>query len=50
MLSTQRSSVTLPNEMAAQVRTKVEYACESDVIRNGLGALQARDKAVENWL
>lgn len=53
MRSTQQFSVTLPNEMAAQVRAKVasgEYASESEVIRDGLRALQARDKAVENWL
>jgi putative addiction module CopG family antidote len=45
--------VTLPNEMARMVKTKVssgEYASESEVIRDGLRALQARDKAVENWL
>jgi antitoxin ParD1/3/4 len=53
MRSTQQFSVTLPNEMAQMVKTKVasgEYASESEVIRDGLRALQARDKAVENWL
>ena len=53
MRSTKQLSVTLPNEMAAQVRAKVasgEYASESEVIRDGLRALQARDKAVEHWL
>ncbi|MCW6532517.1 type II toxin-antitoxin system ParD family antitoxin [Sphingomonas lycopersici] len=53
MRSTQQFSVTLPNEMAAQVRAKVasgEYASESEVIRDGLRALQARDRAVDNWL
>jgi antitoxin ParD1/3/4 len=53
MRSTQQFSVTLPNEMAAQVRAKVasgEYASESEVIREGLRALQARDRAVETWL
>jgi len=53
MRSTQQFSVTLPNEMAAEVRAKVasgEYASESEVIRDGLRALQARDKAVEHWL
>lgn len=51
--TTQQFSVTLPNEMAAQVRAKVasgEYASESEVIRDGLRALQARDRAVEKWL
>ena len=53
MRSTQQFSVTLPNEMAKMVKTKVssgEYASESEVIRDGLRALQARDRAVENWL
>lgn len=53
MRSTQQFSVTLPNEMAAQIRAKVasgEYASESEVIREGLRALQARDKAIEDWL
>jgi antitoxin ParD1/3/4 len=53
MRSTQQFSVTLPIEMARMIKTKVssgEYATESEVIRDGLRALQARDKAVENWL
>ena len=53
MRSTQQFSITLPNEMATEVRAKVasgEYASESEVIRDGLRALQARDKAVEQWL
>ncbi len=53
MRSTQQFSVTLPNEMAQMVKTKVasgEYASESEVIRDGLRALLARDRAVENWL
>ena len=53
MRTTQQFSVTLPNEMAAHVRAKVasgEYASESEVIRDGLRALQARDKAMETWL
>ncbi len=53
MRSTQQFSVTLPNEMAAEVRAKVasgEYASESEVIRDGLRALRARDKAVDQWL
>lgn len=39
--------------MAEQVRAKVaagEYATESEVIRDGLRTLLARDQAVENWL
>jgi len=39
--------------MADAVKAKVragEYATESEVIRDGLRALLARDQAVENWL
>lgn len=46
-------SVTLPHEMADMIRAKVtsgEYASESEVIREGLRALAARDRAVEDWL
>jgi putative addiction module CopG family antidote len=51
MRSTQQFSVTLPTEMAQMVKAKVfsgDYASESEVIRDGLRALQARDRAVEN--
>ncbi len=53
MRSTQQFSITLPNEMADAVRAKVaagEYATESEVIRDGLRVLMARDQAVEKWL
>ncbi|HEY5236955.1 MAG TPA: type II toxin-antitoxin system ParD family antitoxin [Rhizomicrobium sp.] len=53
MRTTRQLSVTLPNAMAKMIRTKVssgEYASESEVIRDGLGALQAQDRAVESWL
>ncbi len=53
MRSTQQFSVTLPNEMAATVRAKVasgEYASESEVIREGLRALNARERALNDWL
>jgi antitoxin ParD1/3/4 len=53
MRSTQQFSITLPNDMAEAVRAKVasgEYATESEVIRDGLRALIARDQAVERWL
>jgi len=46
-------SITLPHEMAQLVKEKVakgEYASESEVIRDGLRALLARDRAVEEWL
>ncbi len=53
MRSTQQFSITLPNQMADAVKAKVaagEYATESEVIRDGLRALMARDRALENWL
>lgn len=53
MRTTQQLSITLPNEMADAVKAKVqtgEYATESEVIRDGLRALMARDRAVESWL
>jgi putative addiction module CopG family antidote len=53
MRTTQQFSITLPHEMADVVKRKVaagEYATESEVIRDGLRVLMARDRAVENWL
>lgn len=53
MRSTQQFSITLPNEMAEALRAKVaagEYATESEVIRDGLRVLLARDRAVDKWL
>lgn len=53
MRSTQQFSITLPNDMANVVRAKVaagEYATESEVIRDGLRSLMARDRAMEAWL
>lgn len=53
MRSTRQFSVTLPIDMADEVRAKVAsgaYASESEVIRDGLRALQARERAVESWL
>ena len=53
MRTTQQFSITLPHEMARLVRDKVasgEYATESEVLREGLRALSARDDAVERWL
>jgi putative addiction module CopG family antidote len=53
MRNTQPISITLPHEMAAMVKAKVtsgEYASESEVIRDGLRMLQARDAALESWL
>ena len=53
MRTTQQLSITLPNEMAVLVKAKVTagtYATESEVIRDGLRALMARDRAMESWL
>jgi antitoxin ParD1/3/4 len=53
MRTTQQFSITLPLEMADVVKAKVaagEYATESEVIRDGLRVLMARDRAVEAWL
>lgn len=53
MRTTQQLSITLPNEMADAIKAKVlagEYATESEVIRDGLRALLARDRAIEGWL
>lgn len=53
MRSTQSLSITLPVEMAQMVKAKVasgEYATESEVIRDGLRTLVARDAALEKWL
>jgi len=53
MRSTTQLSITLPNEMAEMVKSKVEsgeYASESEVIRDGLRAMQKQDRALEDWL
>jgi putative addiction module CopG family antidote len=53
MGSTTSFNITLPPEMAEMVKSKVasgEYATESDVIRDGLETLAARDATVERWL
>jgi putative addiction module CopG family antidote len=47
MRSTRQLSITLPNEIAELVRAKVAtgvYATESEVIRDGLRSLLARDR------
>jgi len=53
MRTTQQLSITLPTEMANLIKAKVqsgEYATESEVIRDGLRVLLARDRAIESWL
>ena len=53
MRTTQQLSITLPTDMAEAIKAKVasgEYATESEVIRDGLRVLKARDRAGEHWL
>ncbi len=53
MRTTRQLSITLPNEMADALRERVDsgaYASESEVIRDGLRTLFARDQALEAWL
>jgi len=53
MRTTRQLSITLPTDMADALRARVhsgEYASESEAIRDGLRALFARDRAVEEWL
>jgi antitoxin ParD1/3/4 len=53
MRTTRSLSVTLPVDMADMVKAKVasgQYATESEVIRDGLRTLAARDSAIERWL
>lgn len=53
MRTTQALTITLPHDMLEMVKAKVtsgEYATESEVIRDGLRTLLARDAAVEKWL
>jgi antitoxin ParD1/3/4 len=53
MRTTRQLSITLPTDMADALRERVrsgQYASESEVVREGLRALFARDQAVEAWL
>lgn len=53
MRTTKQLSITLPNKMAEAVKERVAagaYASESEVIRDGLRSLFAREEAIENWL
>ncbi len=53
MRTTQALTITLPHDMLEMVKAKVacgEYATESEVIRDGLRALLARDAVLETWL
>lgn len=53
MRTTRQLSITLPNALADALKERVAsgaYASESEVVRDGLRTLFARDEAVENWL
>jgi putative addiction module CopG family antidote len=53
MRKTQSLSITLPRRMAQMIKQKVKsgaYATESEVIREGLRALDAQEAAIEDWL
>ena len=53
MAATEKRSFTLPTEQAAFIDKLVKsgaYATSSEVIRDGLRALQERDAAIECWL
>ena len=53
MRRTQQMSITLPTKMAQKIKARVasgDYASESEVIREGLRALDERDAVVEKWL
>ncbi|MCO7219242.1 type II toxin-antitoxin system ParD family antitoxin [Klenkia sp. PcliD-1-E] len=53
MRTTKQLSITFPLAMAEALTERVaagDYASESEVIRDGLRALFARDEAVEAWL
>ena len=53
MRTTKQLSITLPNSMAEALKERVAsgaYASESEVIRDGLRALFAQERAIEGWL
>ena len=53
MRTTKQLSITLPTNMAEALKEREAsgaYASESEVVRDGLRALFARDEAVESWL
>ena len=53
MRTTKAMSITLPHGMVRMIKTRVasgDYASESEVVREGLRTLRARDAAMERWL
>ncbi|WP_374942034.1 type II toxin-antitoxin system ParD family antitoxin [Sphingomonas sp.] len=52
-MGSNQMSITLPDSLAEAVRARVAsgtYADESEVIREGLRALNERERATEAWL
>jgi antitoxin ParD1/3/4 len=53
MRSSKPLTITLPTEMARSVKQRVAsgaYSSESEVIREGLRALDLQESALEHWL
>jgi len=53
MAAVSKKTISLPTSQADYIDAKVasgEYASASEVVREGLRSLQARDAAIENWL
>ena len=53
MTKTLKRTVSLPRAAAEYIDRKVEsgeYGSASEVVREGLRALRARDEAIERWL
>jgi antitoxin ParD1/3/4 len=53
MAAATKRTISLPVETADYIDAKVasgEYASASEVVRDGLRSLQARDAAIEKWL
>jgi antitoxin ParD1/3/4 len=53
MAAARPMNITLPDDLAAQVRARVasgQYASEYDVIRESLSVLEDRETSVDNWL
>jgi antitoxin ParD1/3/4 len=53
MSATAKRTISLPAEHAAYIDAKVasgDYASASEVVREGLRTLRARDEMIEEWL
>jgi antitoxin ParD1/3/4 len=52
-MASERLTISLPSELLEFVRERTaggDYTSDSEVIRDGLRLLKARDEAVKNWL